>query len=210
MQPFAPLPRRIIIRTDNLKEYPRVTCMRKVVLTSVAFLLLASSALAQKQPKAGEILKASEAKAAEQNKSILLIFGASWCEACHQTDTFFALPDISPIIEQHFVVAHLTFGEAVAGHPDWDTPGSDTLILKYGGLTSSGRASIPFIAILDAKGRLLANSEITTKNSKESTGFPTEPAEVKAFLDMLQKGASSLTSDEIHKIEAGLHEAAAE
>ena len=184
--------------------------MRKVVLTSVALLLLGSLAAAQKQPKAGEILKTSQVKATEQNKSILMIFGASWCEACHQLDTFFTLPDISPIIEQHFVVAHVTFGEGVAGHPDWDTPGSDTLILRYGGISSNGKVGLPFIAVLDAKGRLLANSEVTTKNDKESTGFPTEPAEVKAFLEMLQKGASTLTPNELHKIEAGLREAAAD
>jgi hypothetical protein len=184
--------------------------MRKVVLAVLALLLFAAIAPAQKTQKASEILKTAQSKATDQNKTILLIFGASWCEACHQLDTFLALPDIAPLIDQHFIVTHITFGEAAAGHPDWDTPGSDMLIAKYGGVSHSGRVSLPFIAVIDAKAKLLANSEISTKGNTESTGFPTEPAEIKAFLDMLQKGAPSLTADDFHKIEAGLHQAAAD
>jgi len=184
--------------------------MRKVVFPVLVFLSFTTVAAAQKNQKAADILKTAQAKAAGQNKSILLIFGASWCEACHQLDTFLSLPDIAPIIDQHFVVAHITFGEAAAGHRDWDTPGSDSLIIKYGGMSSSGRVSLPFIAVIDAKAKLLANSEISSKDDKESTGFPTEPAEVKAFLAMLQKGAPDLTADDIHKIEAGLQQAVAD
>ena len=186
------------------------TPLRKVVLVVLALVVFGAAAPAQKTQKAGDVLKAAQAKATEEKKSIVLIFGASWCEACHQLDTFLALPEISPIIDQHFVVAHVTFGEAVAGHPDWDTPGSDFLIAKYGGIGSNGRVSLPFIAVVDAKARLLANSEFSKKNDKESTGFPTEPAEISAFLSMLQKGASTLTSDDLHKIEAGLRQASAE
>jgi len=184
--------------------------MRKVVVAVLAILLFGTMTLAQKSPKASDILKAAQNKATEQNKSVLLIFGASWCEACHQLDIFFALPDIAPIIDQHFVVAHVIFGEGAAGHPDWDTPGSDVLVTKYGGLSSSGRVNIPFIAVMDAKARLLANSEAATKNDKESTGFPSDPGEIKAFLAMLQKGAPTLTAEDVHKLENGLHEAAAD
>jgi len=184
--------------------------MRKVVVGVLAILLFSTIALAQKPQKASDILKAAQSKATERNKSILLIFGASWCEACHQLDIFFGLPDIAPIIDQHFVVAHVIFGEGAAGHPDWDTPGSDTLVTKYGGLSSSGRVNIPFIVVMDAKARLLANSEPATKNDKESTGFPTDPVEIKAFLGMLQKGAPALTAEDVHKLENGLHLAAAD
>jgi len=184
--------------------------MRKVVVLFLALLLFSTIAAAQKTPKAGDILKTAQTRATGQNKSILLIFGASWSEPCHQLDTFLALPDIAPIIDQHFVVAHITFGEGFAGHRDWDTPGSDSLIARYGGISSAGRVSLPFIAVVDAKAKLLANSEIFTKDDKESTGFPTEPAEIKAFLDMLQKGAADLTADDFHKIETGLRQAAAD
>jgi len=184
--------------------------MRKVVFVAFVFLALIFGAVAhaQRTQKASDILKAAQTKATDQNKSVLLIFGASWCEACHQLDTFLALPDVSSIIDQHFVVAHMTFGESAAGHADWDTPGSNTLIAKYGGIGSNGRVSLPFIAVVDAKARLLANSGPATSHDSESTGFPIEPAEISAFLAMLQKGAPTLTPDDLHKIETGLHRAA--
>src|SRR6516225_3893408 len=112
--------------------------MRKAILSALILLLFAAPAFAQRVQKATDILKAAQTKAADQNKSIFLIFGASWCEACHQLDTFLALPDIMPIMDKYFVVAHVTFGEGAAGHPDWDTPGSDTLIAKYGGISPTG------------------------------------------------------------------------
>lgn len=186
--------------------------MRKVIFPVLALLLLTITVAAQKSQKASDILKIAETKAADQNKSIFLIFGASWCEACHQLDTFLALPDIAPMIEQHFVVARITFGEGAAGHPDWDTPGSDTFIAKYGGISSSGAVGLPFLALLDAKAKLIVNSNAPTKTKgkNETTGFPTEPDEIKWFLSMLEKAAPALSSDDLHKIEAGLRQAAAD
>jgi len=186
--------------------------MRKAALSAVILLLLACIAVAQRTQKASDILKSAQSKASDRNKTILLIFGASWCEACHQLDTFLALPDIAPIIDKYFVVAHLTFAEGVAGHPDWDTPGADSLIAKYGGVAPNGRVALPFIAIVDSKARLLSNSNPSSKpNSRgDSTGFPVEPDEIKAFLSMLQKGAPSLSPEELHKVEDGLHQAASD
>jgi len=186
--------------------------MRKAALSIVILLVFATAAFAQKVQKAGDILKTAQSKAADQNKSIFLIFGASWCEACHQFDTFLALPEVAPIMDKYFVVAHITFGEGAAGHQDWDTPGSDTLIAKYGGISPSGNVGLPFIALLDAKAKLIVNSNAPTKvkGKSETTGFPTEPEEIKWFLSMFEKGASAITPDELHKVEDGLHQAVAD
>jgi len=185
--------------------------MRKAALSALIFVAFATAVYAQKTQKAGDILKSAQTKAADDKKSIFLIFGASWCEACHQFDTFLALPEIAPIMDKYFVVAHITFGEGAAGHPDWDTPGSDTLITKYGGISPSGNVGLPFIALLDAKAKLIVNSNAPTgvKGKSETTGFPTEPDEIKWFLSMLQK-AAPLTPDELHKMEDGLHQAVAD
>jgi hypothetical protein len=184
--------------------------MRNAFVSALVFFLLSTTVTAQKSQKASDILKAAQTKATEQNKSIVLIFGASWCEACHQFDTFLVLPDIAPIFDKYFVIARVTFGEAAAGHPDWDTPGSDALIDKYGGVSRSGVVGLPFIAVLDTKAKLIANSNVPTKTKgkNETTGFPTEPDEIKHFLSMLQKASSALTPDDLHKIEDGLHQAA--
>jgi len=181
--------------------------MWKALRAAVALLLM-SVALpaAQKAPKADDILKAAKLKAADQHKTIFLIFGASWCEDCHQLDSFLGVPDIAAIFDKYFIVTKLTFGEALAGHPEWDNPGSDSLISKYGGLSASGALDLPFIAVLDPKAKLLANSNKPGQGhaAGTGTGFPTDPEDIKWFLGMLQKAVPALTEDETHKIQDAL------
>lgn len=178
--------------------------MWKGLWAAVALLLMSVALPAtQKAPKADDILKAAKLKAADQHKSIFLIFGASWCEDCHQLDRFLDLPDVAAIFDKYFIVTKLTFGEALAGHPDWDNPGSDFLISKYGGLSRSGEVDLPFIAILDPKATLLANSNKPGKGQAASvgTGFPTDSEDIKWFLAMLRKTVPALTEDETQKIQ---------
>ena len=181
--------------------------MWKALRAAVALLLMIVALPAvQKAPKANDILKAAKLKAADQHKTIFLIFGASWCEDCHQLDSFLGVPDIAAIFDKHFIVTKLTFGEALAGHPEWDNPGSDSLISKYGGLSRSGEVGLPFIAILDPKATLLANSNKPGKDQAASvgTGFPTDPEDIKWFLAMLRKSVPALTEDETHKMQDAL------
>jgi Thioredoxin-like len=184
--------------------------MGKALLVTLILLSLALSAAAQKNPKADDLLKAAKQKAFDDHKSIFLEFDASWCDACHQLDAFLVLPEVAAVFDKYFVIVNLTFGEGTAGHPDWDTPGADYQIEKYGGITSSGDVVLPFVAILDPKARLLANSNRpgTSPAAKSNIGFPTEPEDIKSFLSMLLKGAPSMTEDEAHKLQASLQKAA--
>ena len=190
--------------------------MRKIFHSVLIVLLLSVSPLIaanNKTPKAEDILKAAQAKSADQNKPIFLIFGASWCEGCHQLDTFLAYPEIAPIFDKYFIVARLTFGEGAAGHRDWDTPGAESLIEKYGGVYSNGSVGLPFVAILDAKARLIISSNEPGKANAPGgpgIGFPTAPDEIKWFLSMLVKSAPAITADETAKIQQALPKAAAD
>jgi len=185
--------------------------MWKVVFAALVVLSLnASTAAPQKNPKADDLLKAAKLKATDQHKSILLTFDASWCDACHQLDLFLAYPDVAKILDKYYVIVTLTYGEGAAGHPDWDTPGADEQIEKYGGVSRTGGAALPFVAILDPKARLIANSNRIGKKGLDGpgVGFPSDPDDVKWFLSMLVKGASNLTEDELHTLELGLQKAA--
>lgn len=181
-------------------------------LLTLLFGVAATTTVAQKIPKAGEIVKEAEAKAVDQNKAIFLVFGASWCDPCHQMDLFLATPEVAAIFSKYFVTEEVSVGEAAAGHPEWDNPGADTLMMKYGGIGSNGSASLPFIAILDQKAKLIANSNRPGKAgaADTGTGFPTEPQEIKWFLDMLEKAAPSMTAEETRTIQDALQKVAAE
>jgi len=186
--------------------------MWKILQAAAIAMMIAGTTAAQKPPKADDVVKEAKLKAVDKNKVIYLIFGASWCEACHQLDAFLAAPEVAAIFEKYFIVAKVNVGEGAAGHPNWDNPGSDSLMMKYGGVSSNGEAGLPFIAILDQKAKLIANSNKPGKSKArgESTGFPTEPEEINWFLSMLKKAAPVITEDESSTIREGLRKAVAQ
>ena len=181
------------------------------VLQAVVLALLTgvATAAAQTPPQADDVLKAAKMKAADQHKSIFLIFGASWCEACHQLDAFLTNPEVVAIFDKYFVVANVTFGEAAGGHAALDNPGSDSLIMKYGGLApGGGEVSLPFIAVLEPSGKLIVNSNMPGKaKAAANGGFPIAEEETRWFLGMLKKGAPAITEDETGKIREALRAA---
>ena len=48
---------------------------------AIGLMMITAATPAQKPPKAEDVLKEAKLRAAEKNKAIYLIFGASWCEA---------------------------------------------------------------------------------------------------------------------------------
>ncbi|MGA2419341.1 MAG: thioredoxin family protein [Candidatus Acidiferrum sp.] len=185
--------------------------MQKILFVAVLALMLSGITCAAQTPaKADDILKQAEQTAADQNKPIFLIFGASWCEACHQMDAFFANSEVAQIFAKYFVIAKLTFGEAAAGHAALDNPGSDDLITKYGGIPAGGGVvGLPFIAVLDPGGKLIASSKTHGKAPVNAANgeFPTQPEEVRWFLGMVKKGAPAMTAEETHKLQDALRAA---
>jgi thioredoxin-related protein len=185
--------------------------MKALPVTLLAILLGAATALAQKPAKADDVLQPAEVKATAQNKAIFLIFGASWCEACHQLDKFLDNPEVAGIFDKYFAIARVSFGEAAAGHPERDNPGSGDLITKYGGLPpGGGQVGLPFIAVLDKNAKLMVNSNEPGQppGKAGNVDFATDPDETRVFLGMLKKGAPGLTDEEMRRIQDALHQAA--
>ncbi len=177
--------------------------LRSSVIALVAVLLLAvPGAGAGKPPRADAVLAEARAQAEQQHKNIFLIFGASWCSACHDLEAFLDQPQIQPVIAKYFVVVRLTTAEEFGGNPKLNNPGADKLIPKMGGVWGS----LPFFAFLDAKGDLIINSRRPMKKKGEdgNIGFPTQPQEIDWFMNMLRRGAPSLSADEARTIEASL------
>jgi len=172
-------------------------------------LVAASSLAAQDPPSAERVLAGARAQAAQQHKNVFLIFTASWCEPCKQFETFLEAPEIHSILEKHFVIARVSIGEEFADKPGLNSPGGGKLLVELGGVTG-GEGGIPFIVLLDAKRKLIANSNrpVKGKAEVEGIGYPTEPEEIDWFMTMLKKGAPLLTKDDAQVVEEWLRKGA--
>jgi thiol-disulfide isomerase/thioredoxin len=81
--------------------------------------------------------------AARQNKHVLLQFGANWCVPCRQLHEMFEQNNgIHPVLVSNFVAILINVGDSRNGH----------LIDKFHARINFG---IPFLIVLDAKGREL-------------------------------------------------------
>ena len=174
----------------------------------LAFILLTlstSSLGSDRLPSAGDVLAEAQTQATKEHKNILLIFSASWCGPCHELEEFLENSQISPIINKHFVVARLAAAEEFGPKHEPNSPGAESLLRKYGG----AGGSVPFFVFLDSSGQLIINSNRPASNKPEgeNIGYPAEPGEIDWFLNMLRKGAPSLTRDDLLTIEKVLRNA---
>lgn len=180
--------------------------MRKSLLSAILILVtVVPSFAAQKPLQAEQILAAAKAQAAKENKSIFVIFGASWCEDCHRLDAFLAVPEIEAIFNKHFVITRITVAEENGGNPALNNPGGLNLLIKFGGVGAGGAANLPFSAILDVKGKLIANSNLPKGHpANGGIGYPTKPEEIDWFVTMLKKGSPAINAEEQHIIKDAL------
>ena len=152
---------------------------------------------AKSQTSAETILSQAEMQAAQQHKSVFVLFHASWCGWCRRFETYLDSPDVRPIIEKYFVVARINAMEQMGKHPELNSPGGEKLLKQFG-----GAGAMPFIALLDSEGRLVVNSNAPTSGN---IGFPAEPGEIDWFMKMMAKAVPSMTSHEAQTLETSLH-----
>jgi thioredoxin-related protein len=158
------------------------------------FVFLSINLAAQETPKSTEeILKTAYAKAAKEKKNVFVIFHASWCVWCRKMDTSMSDQSVKPFFDKSYVIEHLVVDEP-PNKKHLENPGAAELLTKHGG----NNQGIPFWLVFDAKGNLLADSQITPgKNS----GCPATKEEVDHFINVLKK-TSSITPEQIVAVEA--------
>lgn len=166
----------------------------KSILNFVALVSVLALNAPAATPTADEIMAKAKAKAAAENKSIFVHFGASWCGWCKRLDAFLEQPEIKPVFEKYFVPVKLVVAENEK-NKSLENPGADALLKEFG-----GPGGLPYSAFLDAKGSLIVNS----KRGGENIGYPAQPEEIEWFLQMMKKAAPKISADEIKTIESGL------
>jgi len=177
-----------------------------------ALLLALSAATAEAQPKAASaerVLADAKAHAVAEHKTIFLTFQASWCEPCHQLESFLRQPEMSEIFEKYFVFATLNIAEEGGQHPELESPGAEVLLLKWGG-ASGDVVAVPYIVMLNEKAQPIINSNrpVHGKQGSDSIGYPASQQEIYWFLVMLKKSAPAMTEEESRTIAARLKELA--
>jgi thioredoxin 1 len=118
-------------------------------------------------------IKAAFAKAAKERKRVLVVFGANWCYDCHVLDLAFQRPDIAPILEANYVVAHVDTGQ---GEKNQD------LMKQYEVPMDRG---IPAAAVLDPDGKLLYSQ----RNGEFEKARALGPEDLLEFLNRWKSGA---------------------
>jgi hypothetical protein len=131
--------------------------------------------------------------AAEQKKTVLVIFHASWCGWCKKLEAALTSPGVAPILATHFVTIHLDVMEN-GDNKRLENPGGDDYLAKWGG----AKSGLPFYAFLDEKGKKIADSNALPNG--QNIGYPGTPEEIDAFLGLLTKTAPRLTVEERERI----------
>ncbi len=155
-------------------------------------------------PSADKVLTVAKARAAAEQKTIFVHFGASWCGWCKQLDAFLDRADIKPVFEKYFVPVKLVVMESPTNKL-LENPGADVLMEKLGGAL----AGLPYSAFLDAQGSLIVNSKCpsASNSGNANIGYPNEPAEVDWFVQMMRKAAPTMPENDRKTIETALRNA---
>lgn len=88
-------------------------------------------------------LKEAEAKATEEHKRILLVFGANWCYDCHVLDMAFQRPDFAAAMAGYEVV-HIDLGD--------DSTKNADIVQQFSVPLDRG---IPVLAVAESDGKLV-------------------------------------------------------
>lgn len=138
--------------------------------------------------KAQDLFTAGLSAAAKDSKRVFLHFGAPWCVYCHKLEGWMERPEIAALLSKAFVDVKI----------DTDRDIDAQEIMKKVGADPQG--GIPWFAILDSSGKVLATSDAKGGN----IGFPMQPAEIEHFLSMLTKSGASLQPADLKAIESSL------
>lgn len=148
-------------------------------------------------PPAEILIGAALRQARAQQKTVLIEFGASWCTWCRKFDAFVHASDTGPIVGRNYVIVNLVVQERDDKRA-LEHPGAQARMDEWGGRTSG----LPFYVFLDGSGRKLANSNAMPDGT--NIGFPAVPAEVAAFMALIDQTAHHMNAYERQVIEASL------
>lgn len=155
---------------------------------SVCFLFTATILLAQEKPESAvKVIDDAYKIASKENKSVMIVFHASWCGWCKKFEASVNDPSCKDFFDKHFVVRYLDILERPEKQ-NLENPGAIDIYKKNGG----DGGGIPFFLIYDKNKNLLADSKIRAagdgpEKPLQNIGCPASDDEVVAFVNILEK-----------------------
>ena len=151
----------------------------KLKLLLLPFLFLVPVVNSTAQETATVIMQKAQAQAKKEHKNVFVMFHASWCGWCKKMEKNMESDACKKMFDDNFVTVQLTVQESPK-NKSLENQGADTLLETYKGT----KAGLPFWVILDANGKVLADSF----NAKgENLGCPSSADEVAEFKTKLKK-----------------------
>jgi len=138
---------------------------------------------------ASEVLAQSLPALAASGKLGWVEFRADWCGWCKKMEKFFQASEAAPILAKYYSVVTVDTEK---------NEGSEQLARRLG--SKDGIDGIPWFAVIDAQGKVLATSE----GPKGNIGFPDTDVEVAHFFAVLHATAKGITPGEIETITKAL------
>jgi len=173
--------------------------MKNIFLIPVLLFTTITSLFAQKAPLSSEeIMKEAFTSAKKQNKKVLVMFHASWCEWCHKMDTSLNDALVKKFFDDYFVIRHLVVFES-KGKENLENSGALEMLERHEGKDQG----IPFWLIFDKDEKFLFDSRMPASVNGtvklQNTGCPASKEEVEYFIDVLKK-TTDLKEDQLEKI----------
>ena len=149
----------------------------KILLVALLLLMPLTNAIAQES--AATVLQKAQSQAKKEHKNVFVMFHASWCGWCKKMEKNMQSDACKKMFDDNFVSTQLTVQESPK-NKNLENPGADVLLETYKGT----KAGLPFWVLLDANGKILADSF----NAKgENLGCPSSKDEVAEFKAKLKK-----------------------
>lgn len=135
---------------------------------------------------AKDVLDGAIARAKAENKKVFVRVGAPWCGWCRRMDAYISEPEIAALLEKDFIITKIDADRM---------PGAEAVV---GTLRSAQSGGIPWFAILNGDGEIVATSDAPDTGN---VGFPQEPTvEVPYFKTILQQTKTNMTEEDVNRL----------